>query len=185
MKKQTKIILVVLAAIVLIGIIVGVVSLNKKNKETATKDSTSDTTTEASSEAEATTESTIVDNDGKEIEKAKEDKSGAVVIYKGNDNSDDLEKDVVVIESLDPQLIIDEMSKNGTLGENIKVNSFKNESGTIAIDVSSEFQDYIDNMGTSGELIAIDSFKNTFKDAYGVDNVVITVDGNALSSSGE
>ena len=77
------------------------------------------------------------------------------------------------------------MSKNGTLGENIKVNSFKNENGTINIDVSSEFQDYIDNMGTSGELIAIDSFKNTFKDAYGVENVVITVDGNGLSSSGE
>ncbi len=131
-----------------------------------------------------TTENDAQGSDNKkELMQEKEDNK--VLIYYGNDNADGIIYKEVVLNEWSVEALIDELAKVNIVSLDTKVRAvYVDEKNTklLHLDMSREFREYVSMMGTAGEYIVIGGLVDTFLDAYGCENVKITVEGKALET---
>lgn len=84
-------------------------------------------------------------------------------------------------EILKPWSVLWQVQDETPLNKNTKVNSFTvNNSNLAVVDVSSDI--YSSNVGSSIESLMLEAMAKTFMSAYGVDGVILTVDGKLYQS---
>lgn len=103
-------------------------------------------------------------------------------IYTPNENADGFYETLIVINELTAQNVVDELIKENVLNEDIAVNSERLDGTQLVLDFNSAFRDQLVTYGTAGEQMMIGSVVNTFLSAYGVESIMITVDGQILES---
>lgn len=119
-----------------------------------------------------------------QTEETKEQKE--VTIYYGNGASDMLSSEKAAMEQVTAEKLIEALLKHNIVSLGTKVNSFEEEETdgvkTLKLDLSKTFRDYLKTMTREGEKIIISSVAATFLEAYGAEEIVITVDGKALET---
>lgn len=157
--------------------------------ETTTEatEATTEASTETSAEVEATENPAIKENgENTTQESQKEEEPDGIEIYFGDENAENIEKEVIEKQDVTPELLLEKLVSHDILTNDVSVNSFREVTTdgkkTLELDFSKEFQELVYNQGSSGEYIMIGSVVNTFLDAYDAENIKITVDGNILES---
>lgn len=115
-----------------------------------------------------------------------DEESIRVILYRTDDQGIGLVAWEEAIDYLSPENIVQLLIHHGELAPGIRVLSFT-ESGEpgrkqLALDLSSEFSDFIGGQGTSGEFTVLGSMVNTFLSAFGGESILITVEGGALTT---
>lgn len=109
-----------------------------------------------------------------------------VTIYYGNGASDMLSSEKAEMEQVTADSLIEALLKHNIVSLGTKVNSFEEEDTDgikkLKLDLSKTFRDYLKTMTQEGEKIIISSVAATFLEAYGAEEIVITVDGKALET---
>lgn len=106
----------------------------------------------------------------------------SIDLYVGNANADGFETINAQIMNLTAYSIIKELKAAGAVAQNVKANSLEYVKGKLVLDLSKEFAEDVSSSGTAGEYIKVGSVVNTFIDAFDVDTLTITVDGQAWES---
>lgn len=115
-----------------------------------------------------------------------EDKSAEIKVYVSNDDATEFVSESVNIDELTPENIVNALVQKSALSSDIQV--LKCEEQTVDgvkrlnVDFNEAFGTYVGSMGTTGEYYTIGSVVNTFLDAYGCEQIKITVEGNTLES---
>lgn len=107
------------------------------------------------------------------------------LIYYGNDNADGIIYKEVALDELSADKLIDELAKVNIVSLDTKVRSVfidENNEKLLHLDMSKEFGEYVSMMGTAGEYIVMGGIVDTFLDAYGCENIKITVEGKTLET---
>ena len=119
-------------------------------------------------------------------EKTEEAVQTDVMIYYGNGASDNLDMETVAVEQLTADNLIDALAKHNIVSIGTKVNSFDEEENngvkTLHLDLSKTFHEYLKTMTEEGENIIMCSVAATFLEAYGADEIAITVEGDVLQT---
>lgn len=105
-----------------------------------------------------------------------------VTIYYGNPQADGFVTKEMQLESLTPEALMGELAKTNTVSADTKVLNFSKDEGTLYLDLSKEFSQYVNMMGTSGEYIVMGGIVNTFLDAYEAEEIMITNEGMTLET---
>ena len=150
-------------------------------------------TYEEEQNGELTTDETIEsdlettgETNGEEGDVDREEGTANVVLYQSDDQGMGLVTTEEVIEYLSPENVVQLLINQGDLAPGIRVLTF-NERGTpgqkqLELDLSREFSDFIGGQGTSGEFIVLGSVVNTFLSAFEGESILITVEGETLST---
>ncbi|MDR0885040.1 MAG: GerMN domain-containing protein [Clostridiales Family XIII bacterium] len=186
-KPVIKILSLMIAVILLATIVVGCNSdkENVKTKDNEKKTSTSEETKQADKPKSA---ENVEPTEPADTADAADTKASSVdlTVYFSNENADGLNTEVVKITELSPINIIHALIDKGVLSPDVLINSFSDTSyegsKAITIDLNSSFEAYIKTMGSAGESIVLKSIVNTFLVAYDCEYILITVDGNDLST---
>ena len=102
-----------------------------------------------------------------------------VNIYCGNDNADALIANPMLVESITPENLMNELKIYSGIARNVQINGFENNNGALVLDLSQAFADDVATTGTSGEYVKIGCVVNTFLDAYKAQTILITVEGSS------
>ena len=105
-----------------------------------------------------------------------------VVIYYSNVQADGFATKEMQIEGLTPENLIAELAKVNIVSVDTEVKSFTQDGKSLTLDLSNGFGQYLNMMGSSGEYVVMGGLVNTFLDAYDAEQILITVEGNALES---
>ncbi len=106
-----------------------------------------------------------------------------VTLYHGDENCESIVSQEAAVPELTAQALVDLLSGNDIIAENVVVNSFTvDNNNIIQLDLSAQFSNILNTMGTSGEYIMLGSLVNTFMDAFDADGVFLTIDGKALET---
>lgn len=105
-----------------------------------------------------------------------------VVIYYSNIQADGFATKEMQIEGLTPENLIAELAKVNIVSVDTEVKSFTQDGKSLTLDLSNGFGQYLNMMGSSGEYVVMGGLVNTFLDAYDAEQILITVEGNALES---
>ena len=110
-----------------------------------------------------------------------EDSLTRFTLYTPNENADGFTATEVEGDKLTPMEVLTDA---GVLNKDIRLNQVTwEENGTLlTIDFNEAFRDQVLTQGTAGERMLIGSVVNTFLSAYGVEAVMITVEGEILES---
>lgn len=112
--------------------------------------------------------------------------TASVTVYYSNADATDFESSEVQIESLSPEAVLEALVSKGVLTADIAENSFTmntvDQKASIELDLNKAFATYLSNMGTTGEYYTVGALVNTFLDAYECEQILITVDGDTLST---
>ena len=115
-----------------------------------------------------------------------EDKSVEIQLYVSNDDATEFVSESVNIDELTPENIVNALVQKSVLPSDIQVLKCEEQivDGVKSLDVdfNEAFGAYVCSMGTTGEYYTIGSVVNTFSDAYGCEQIKITVEGNTLES---
>ena len=115
-----------------------------------------------------------------------EDKSVEIQLYVSNDDATEFVSESVKIDELTPENIVNALVQKSVLPSDIQVLKCEEQivDGVKSLDVdfNEAFGAYVCSMGTTGEYYTIGSVVNTFSDAYGCEQIKITVEGNTLES---
>lgn len=115
-----------------------------------------------------------------------EDKSVEIQLYVSNDDATEFVSESVKIDELTPENIVNALVQKSVLPSDIQVLKCEEQivDGVKSLDVdfNEAFGTYVCSMGTTGEYYTIGSVVNTFLDAYGCEQIKITVEGNTLES---
>ena len=115
-----------------------------------------------------------------------EDKSVEIQLYVSNDDATEFVYESVKIDELTPENIVNALVQKSVLPSDIQVLKCEEQivDGVKSLDVdfNEAFGAYVCSMGTTGEYYTIGSGVNTFSDAYGCEQIKITVEGNTLES---
>lgn len=115
-----------------------------------------------------------------------EDKSVEIQLYVSNDDATEFVSESVKIDELTPENIVNSLVQKSVLPSDIQVLKCEEQivDGVKSLDVdfNEAFGTYVCSMGTTGEYYTIGSVVNTFLDAYGCEQIKITVEGNTLES---
>ena len=115
-----------------------------------------------------------------------EDKSVEIQLYVSNDDATEFVSESVKIDELTPENIVNALVQKSVLPSDIQVLKCEEQivDGVKSLDVdfNEAFGTYVCSMGTTGEYYTIGSVVNTFSDAYGCEQIKITVEGNTLES---
>lgn len=107
-------------------------------------------------------------------------------IFKGNDDATAFISEDVPIDNLSPEAVLEALVSSGAFTADIEVLSFSistiEDVESIDLDLNDSFASYVSSMGTEGEYYTIGAICNTFLNAYGCEQIKITVDGNVLST---
>jgi len=109
-----------------------------------------------------------------------------IVLYQTDEQGMGLVTSEEVIEYLSPENIVQLLINQGDLAPGVRVLSFteRGEPGQkqLELNLSREFSDFIGGQGTSGEFTVLGSVVNTFLSAFEGESIIITVEGEALST---
>lgn len=105
-----------------------------------------------------------------------------VALYVGNSNADGFDVINGQIYNLTAYSIIQELKNTGSVASNVKANSLEYVNGNLTLDLSKEFEEDLAGSGTAGEYIKIGCIVNTFIDAFGVNTLTITVEGDSFEA---
>ena len=115
-----------------------------------------------------------------------EDKSVEIQLYVSNDDATEFVSESVKIDELTPENIVNALVQKSVLPSDIQVLKCEEQivDGVKSLDVdfNEAFGAYVCSMGTTGEYYTIGSVVNTFSDAYGCEQIKITVEGNTLET---
>lgn len=103
-------------------------------------------------------------------------------IYLPNENANGFDTKIIECEYFDIEDMIQELKNHNALPEDVAVNDYGFEGNTINIDFNEAFGNYMNTMGTSGELMVTGTVVNTLIDAFDVEYVFFTVDGEIFES---
>lgn len=108
-----------------------------------------------------------------------EDKSVEIQLYVSNDDATEFVSESVKIDELTPENIVNALVQKSVLPSDIQVLKCEEQivDGVKSLDVdfNEAFGAYVCSMGTTGEYYTIGSVVNTFSDAYGCEQIKITV----------
>lgn len=163
---------------------------NQTDSNDNNQDDDADLNTDQDDKNSGDSQEDITNNDSTEDSEANEnqqvEKKTPLVIYYGDSNVQYLLSKEVVVEEIAPNYIVEELILENVLPENVKVNRIEfledNGESAMKIDFSSAFAERLAQLGTSGELIMIGSVTNTFLEAYKVEKMLMTVDGQTVES---
>lgn len=119
-------------------------------------------------------------NDEKVVENR--DKEITINMYIGNANADGFDVIPADIKYKTAYSIIRELKAVGAVAADVKAHSLEYEGEELILDLSEEFAKDISGTGTTGEYIKVGSVVNTFAEAFGVEALTITVDGESWKS---
>ena len=105
-----------------------------------------------------------------------------VTIYYGDENAIGFETVEAVIDTLDPDALMNQLIAAGAVAEGTAVRSAELEGTCLHLDLNAAFGDQVCAMGTSGEKMIVGSVVNTFLSAYGAETLTFTVEGGVLES---
>lgn len=181
MKIRIKYILVILAC-TLLASACGERDHDSAQEETPKQESTKqDAKPEDSSSKKEETGSTEEKTDSPDAEK-----SIQVKLYSSNANADGFTAETVAVVSLSPESLIKLLAEKGSATEDTTVRKFEivetEGKKSIEMDLSQSFATYVKNMGTSGEYYILGSVCNTFLEAYGCEQIKITIEGQPLTT---
>lgn len=115
-----------------------------------------------------------------------EDKSAEIKVYVSNDDATEFVSEGVKIDELTPENIVKVLIEKSVLPSDVQVLKCDKQTvdgvKSLNVDFNEAFGSYVGSMGTTGEYYTIGSVVNTFLDAYGCEQIKITVEGNALES---
>ena len=107
-------------------------------------------------------------------------------VYSSNDDATAFQTVEAEITSRSPEAVLKALAEQGAIAADVKVNSLEQTTadgvGTLLIDFNGAFASYVSSMGSTGEYYAIGGVCNTFLDAYGCEQIKITVDGATLET---
>lgn len=107
-------------------------------------------------------------------------------VYYSNADATAFESTEVQIASLSPEAVLEALVTKGALTADIEENLFTiktvDDKESIELDLNKAFATYLSNMGTTGEYYTVGALVNTFLDAYECEQILITVDGDTLST---
>lgn len=109
-----------------------------------------------------------------------------IVLYQTDDEGMGLIASDKVIEYLSPENVVQLLINQGELAPGVRVLSFVERGAPgqkqLELDLSREFSDFIGNQGTFGEFVVLGSIVNTFLSAFEGESIIITVEGEVLST---
>ena len=109
-----------------------------------------------------------------------------VTIYSPNENADGFVTSQTETASVTGDWVMNQLIAKGVVPGNVQVVSceetLNNGVNSLNLDLNQAFGTFLQSMGTTGEYVALGSVCNTFLDAYGCDQVQITVEGNTLAT---
>jgi hypothetical protein len=185
-----KIICILLAVVMLFSL----TACKNKDKEASKTDDKQTITTEKVEKTEQTesteqTEKTEPTIPEKETEAPTEPEKETFVpelleyrIYLPNENANGFDTKIIECEYFDIEDMIQELKNHNALPEDVVVNDYGFEGNTINIDFNEAFGNYMNTMGTSGELMVTGTVVNTLIDAFDVEYVFFTVNGEIFES---
>lgn len=128
---------------------------------------------------------------GNELEKEKEEQTVTpapvnITIFYSNDDATGFAAETISVAALSPEAVLDALISKGALPAEVKVLSLNQTENagkkSLDIDVNNAYATFVQSMGTAGEYYAIGSVVNSFLNAYGCEQVKITVEGQPLTS---
>lgn len=112
--------------------------------------------------------------------------SVTITVYSSNDDATAFVSEKVQISELSPQMVLGALVDKGVITSDAEVRSFKTETidgrASIEIDFNNAFASYVMSMGSTGEYYVMGGVCNTFLDAYGCEQIKITVEGAVLET---
>ncbi len=110
-------------------------------------------------------------------------------IYRGTEESDGLIYDTVYVSDINMDIILEQLVLAKVLPETIVMNQADQTEVdgkiTLLLDFNQAFQEQLQTYGSSGEMIFMGSVVNTFLEAMGAEQVMITVEGEVLETGHE
>lgn len=110
----------------------------------------------------------------------------AVVIYSSNENADGFVTEEVETSELTAQWLLDQLAARGVISADVQALSCKETDvdgvKSLDLDLNQAFATFMQSSGSTGEYISLGSLCNTFLDAYGCEQIRITVEGGTLST---
>ncbi|MCL2865148.1 MAG: GerMN domain-containing protein [Lachnospiraceae bacterium] len=108
------------------------------------------------------------------------------IIFIPNSDVSGFDEVYVELEDLTAENIIDTLIAHGALPEGLYVLDFAeveyNGQTALELDLSADFENYLNSRGSSGEYYALGSVVNSFLSAFGSDSIRITVTGETLET---
>lgn len=159
---------------------------NNQADETSANDLIVDSLGFLLNEDEASTDGEEQESEEEEEQAEEMTEQKEVMIYYGNGASDMLSSEKTEMEQITADKLLDALLKHNIVSLGTKVNVFEEEDADglkrLNLDLSKTFRDYLKTMTQEGEKIIMSSVAATFLEAYGADEIVITVDGKVLET---
>lgn len=109
-----------------------------------------------------------------------------VTIYSSNANADGFVTETVNTTDLTAQWLLDQLSAREVIPADVQALSCEVTEAdgikSLNLDLNQAFATFMQSSGTTGEYISLGSVCNTFLDAYGCEQIKITVEGGVLST---
>ncbi len=110
-------------------------------------------------------------------------------IYRGNEESDGLICDTVYVSDITMDTVLEQLIVSKVLSENVVLNQADQTEAdgkiTLLLDFNQAFQEQLQSYGSSGEMILMGAVVNSFLDAMGAEQAMITVEGEVLETGHE
>ncbi len=156
---------------------------NQKNEQ---QKSDNDNQKNENQEEQSKTDQVADASDKKEDQTVQQDKSAEIVIYTSNDDATAFVSESVKLDALTPENIMNALIQKSVLSSDVQVlkcdKQTVNGVESLNVDFNEAFGAYVCSMGTTGEYYTIGSVVNTFLDAFGCEQIKLTVEGNTLES---
>lgn len=156
---------------------------NQKNEQ---QKSDNDNQENKNQEEQSKTDQVADDSDKKEDLTVQQDKSAEITIYTSNDDATAFVSESVKLDELTPENIMNALIQKSVLSSDVQVLKCDKQTvdgvESLNVDFNEAFGTYVCSMGTTGEYYTIGSVVNTFLDAFGCEQIKLTVEGNTLES---
>ena len=156
---------------------------NQKNEQ---QKSDNDNQKNENQEEQSKTDQVADDSDKKEDQTVQQDKSAEITIYTSNDDATAFVSESLKLDALTPENIMNALIQKSVLSSDVQVLKCDKQTvdgvESLNVDFNEAFGAYVCSMGTTGEYYTIGSVVNTFLDAFGCEQIKLTVEGNTLES---
>lgn len=156
---------------------------NQKNEQ---QKSDNDNQKNENQEEQSKTDRVADASDKKEDQTVQQDKSAEITIYTSNDDATAFVSESVKLDALTPENIMNALIQKSVLSSDVQVLKCDKQTvdgvESLNVDFNEAFGAYVCSMGTTGEYYTIGSVVNTFLDAFGCEQIKLTVEGNTLES---
>lgn len=154
-------------------------------QDTEEEDETEDTDQEDDSDEDSGEDSQDSDPSGTGIAEPVADPVGITVFY-SNDDATGFASEEVQIAALSPEEVLKALTEKGVLSADIQALSLETRAvdgkESVELDLNDAFIPYLSSVGSTGEYYVMGSVCNTFLNAYGCEQIRITVNGQDLAT---